>query len=445
MLGRIKKYIRNLPYPMIVNRKTHEYCTTFFDTWKEISMHLHDDQSRVEMGLYVLKKTCEFYLAEWCGLLKVDMDIGVWTPEVWYDAETGEMKETLFDEFEFSEGFSNWVEALESSQPIIIKDVESLKDISPMEYQAYCRLEVRSVIGIPIDRKNTGLFVVKNANRFCEDTDFIRMACSLLMLIFDYEIPEMKSLLQPTFPVATNDIRINILGKIEILTTSGVIREDTISQNRTWKILVYLLSKKRAVKALEMVQELWPDEPGEKSMINIRGAIYRFRQRTAGLTEDYLIISQPNGYCLNPKYHIQTDAEIFEDIIIRAREINAGEDKVELLKSAFSLYRGEVFESQESEPWIMMLKTRYSMLYVDLVNMLLEELANQGEEEELREYAMKSIEIEPGNVTAYYHLISSIKRAGGPIQTNLDMAKKHLTEEEYRTLIESLSDNLIER
>lgn len=439
MLDRIKKYIRDLPYPMIVDRKEYEYCKVFFDTWKDIYAYLEEGQSPLEMGLYILKKICEFYLAEWCGILKVDMDIGVWTPEIWYDSETGEMSETLFDEFEFTDNFSDWVNALESYTPIVLTDIEPLKDTFPVQYQAYCRLEVRSVIGVPIDRNRTGLLVTKNMNRFCDDFDFLRMACSLLMLIFDHELPETNSLLQRSSPVRDEEVRINILGQIEIITASGIIKEDTIRQNRTWKILVYLLSKERAVKAYEMVRELWPDEPEEKCMINIRGAIYRFRQKTAGLTDEYLIVSLPSGYCINPKYHISTDADQLEKAVVQSKRIHDFEARAEILKTAFPLYRGSVFESSESEPWNMMLKARYSMLYVELVNILLDALYRQNDEKGIREYALKSLSIEPGNPTAYYHLISSIKRTGGSIQMNLEMAKKHLTDEEYFNLCQSLS------
>ena len=439
MLEMIKRYIRNLPYPMIVDRKEYEYSKAFFDKWKDIYAHLEEGQSPLEMGLYILKKTCEFYLAEWCGILKVDMDIGVWTPEIWYDSESGGMKDTLVNEFEFTENFSDWVNALENYTPIVLTDIEPLKDTFPMEYQAYCRLEVQSVIGVPIDRNRTGLLVVKNMTRFRNDADFLRMVCSLLMLIFGHELPKTNSLLQRAAPARDDDVRINVLGQIEIITASGVIREDTIRQNRTWKILIYLLSKERAVKAYEMVRDLWPDEPEEKCMINIRGAIYRFRQRTAGLTEEYLIISLPTGYSINPKYHISTDAEQMEEAATQAKKIQDTEARAGILKTAFPLYRGSVFESSESEPWNMMLKTRYSMLYVELVNTLLDALCRQGDERGIREYALMSLAIEPGNPTAYYHLISSIKRTGGSIQRNLEMAKTHLTDEEYFSLYQSLS------
>ena len=441
MLEQIKMYIRNLPYLAIVDRKEHEYCKAFFETWKDISAYLSDRQSALEMGLYIIKKTCEFYLAEWCGLLKVDMDIGVWTPEVWYDRETGAMEETLFDEFEFTDHFPDWVNAMAQHEPVVITDIGELKDKSPLEYQEYCRLEVQSVIGVPIDKEQKGLFVVKNLGRFCDDPDFMIIACSLLMLIFDYGIPETKSLLQSSsLTRSEEEIRINFLGHLEIVTAAGSIREDTVRQNRTWKILIYLLCKERAVKAYEMVQDLWPDEPEEKCMINIRGAIYRFRQRTAGLTDDYLIVSLPAGYCINPKYSIITDAQELEAAVLKAKAIKDRKEKADILKSAFPLYRGSVFESMGNEPWIMTQKARYNMLYVELVNVLLDTLYNQGDEEEIREYALKSLEIEPGNPTAHYHLINSIKRSGGSIQINLKMARKHLTEEEFDNLCKLLSE-----
>ena len=47
-----------------------------------------------------MKAACKFYGADWCGILIADLRSQLWRPEMWYDVETGPMKETLFHEFE---------------------------------------------------------------------------------------------------------------------------------------------------------------------------------------------------------------------------------------------------------------------------------------------------------------------------------------------------------
>ncbi len=41
---------------------------------------------------------CEFYEADWCGIILLDLDISVWRPYWWYDVKCGEMADTAFHE-----------------------------------------------------------------------------------------------------------------------------------------------------------------------------------------------------------------------------------------------------------------------------------------------------------------------------------------------------------
>ena len=58
--------------------------------------------------MLIMRVATEFYDADWCGILDVDMEIGVWTPIWWYDREFGEMAQT-----KMKRGFKTKREALE--------------------------------------------------------------------------------------------------------------------------------------------------------------------------------------------------------------------------------------------------------------------------------------------------------------------------------------------
>lgn len=82
----------------------------------EIERTLHNMQKELntcidprKAAMLIMRVATEFYDADWCGILDVDMEIGVWTPIWWYDTEFGEMAQTKFEEFELSEkyGFYN--------------------------------------------------------------------------------------------------------------------------------------------------------------------------------------------------------------------------------------------------------------------------------------------------------------------------------------------------
>ena len=118
---------------------------------------------------------CEFYEADWCGILLLDLDIGVWRPYWWYDVKRGAMADTAFHEFEFSEEFGRWVTALKAGDPVIIEDVDALRETNPAEYRNYKRLEASSIIGVPFWKRPTGFIVIRNPKRNKVDPNMLRI------------------------------------------------------------------------------------------------------------------------------------------------------------------------------------------------------------------------------------------------------------------------------
>ena len=63
---------------------------------------------RKEVAQQVLKATCQFYDADWCGLIQVDLDLNLWTPFWWFN--TGATDKTMFltEEYESAEFLDRW-------------------------------------------------------------------------------------------------------------------------------------------------------------------------------------------------------------------------------------------------------------------------------------------------------------------------------------------------
>lgn len=59
-----------------------EFALEFVDTLAtlETSLHTSDDPEEISRG--AMKMACDFYQADWCGFLMVDLDLGLWTPYV---------------------------------------------------------------------------------------------------------------------------------------------------------------------------------------------------------------------------------------------------------------------------------------------------------------------------------------------------------------------------
>ena len=62
-----------------------EYCKALEKTLRVLESHLHESDDPVEIAQNTMKTACEFYGADWCGILEVDLDLGIWTPSMWYN------------------------------------------------------------------------------------------------------------------------------------------------------------------------------------------------------------------------------------------------------------------------------------------------------------------------------------------------------------------------
>lgn len=91
---------------------------------------IRDPKERI---MEILKLLCRLYDAEWTGTIRVDLDVGVWTPTYWYHAQNGPMGEMLLQEYEPSKNFTRWVKALHEKQSVFCLDPEDLREEFPAE------------------------------------------------------------------------------------------------------------------------------------------------------------------------------------------------------------------------------------------------------------------------------------------------------------------------
>ncbi len=65
-----------------------------------------------EVAQQVLKATCQFYDADWCGLIQVDLDLNLWTPFWWFNAGATDKTMLLTEEYESAEFLDRWVQTV---------------------------------------------------------------------------------------------------------------------------------------------------------------------------------------------------------------------------------------------------------------------------------------------------------------------------------------------
>ena len=420
-----------------------EYSINLERTLRILETSLHNTDNSEEIAIQTMEAVCEFYDADFCGVLDVDLDVGVWTPEIWYEPKFGAMQPTLFEDYEYIEHFYTWVQALRNGTPIIIPDVEEIKDLYPDEYDGYRRLKAKAVMAIPFWKKPTGFLVVRNMKRYKDKSSLLQMLSFVCSQMWEDKKHEDSAALivKPVEIKSEKDVILNTFGKLEIKTSRGAIDEESLVAARVWKLIIYLLVKGSRVSTQDIITNLWPYEDPEKASANIRASLYRFRQKTAFILDDNIIVSRSNGYMLNPDLNFITDIKQFEDCVEKAKHLTDSENKRKLLEKAFSLYRGRFYASSDSEQWLLATENHYSAMFMNVVKDLLHTLYALQDMPCIRDYASRSIEIEPGNPGAYYWMIvcDNHPLSSTMAKQVLSVAESNLTEEEYSKLIELLT------
>mgnify|MGYP000796912920 CR=1 FL=1 len=115
-----------------------------------------------EVAQQVLKATCQFYDADWCGLIQVDLDLNLWTPFWWFNAGATDKTMLLTEEYESAEFLDRWVQTVRKGIPMVVSDAEATKEAYPAEYNLYQRLGIRSVIAVSLEPRPVALLAVRN-------------------------------------------------------------------------------------------------------------------------------------------------------------------------------------------------------------------------------------------------------------------------------------------
>ena len=138
-----------------------------------------------EVALRVMETACKFYDADWCGLIQVDLDLGLWKP-LWWHNECQEDKTTILtNEFESSEFLDRWVKAVRRGTPMVVSDAEDVKDTYPDEYRLYERLGIKSVLAIPLEPRQIALIAVRNPQRYTHQTSMLKLLAYVLLAAYN--------------------------------------------------------------------------------------------------------------------------------------------------------------------------------------------------------------------------------------------------------------------
>ena len=96
----------------------------------------------------LLSRLLFFYTADRAYVIEFDGNLMVGT--VTYEVYSQEQTDLLNIQYPQESTFSRWIQQIYSNQPMIIPDVEAIKDDSPAEYESLKKQNISSQLAIPI-------------------------------------------------------------------------------------------------------------------------------------------------------------------------------------------------------------------------------------------------------------------------------------------------------
>lgn len=388
----------------------------------------------------------EYYQADWCGMLNADLEIGAWTPVWWVDAKQGFLSPTRIKGFEIPENYSQWVDALKARKPIIIRDIEEIKEAHPDEYKNYLRLHVKRVIGIPTYKGSTGFVLVRNPKRYF----FQLTPLAVIAYVAAVETNDLKLTLANMHHLTSDAIReetdvvISTFGGLRISSYYGTIQESDISIEGIGRIIALLATHRdHAMSPIRMADMLYPDQDIEAAITSIKNHIYHFRKDFSCLfhEESKFITTLENGYTLDPKLHIRTDYEIFDTFYQNARSFDNISRKIMLLKQAVKLYTGDFIPNLSHEIWLHGIRMHYLSTFLTITEKLCQLLFEQKDFTRTHEYAAQGLQHAPSSENMYYWMIRSLqeRHMSEVAGRELKAARSALDDDSYEHLVRSLT------
>jgi len=170
----------------------------------------------------------------------------------------------------------------------------------------------------------------------------------------------------------------------------------------------------------------------------MRKVIFRLHNDLAAYHDIKVIDTRNRMLIFSDDVRITTDADEMEELFNRSKSMQDSEDKIILLKKAFSLYRGRLFVQAEDDigTWLYTYTSHYNQIFVDVTSELLTLLEHRKDYRCIMDFGPQALEIEPGIQTAYYWIIIAADGIGNSVAKEkfLQKAKEELIDEEYEKL-----------
>ena len=211
----------------------------------------------------------------------------------------------------------------------------------------------------------------------------------------------------------SNIIYVSMLGGCSLKYDDNLIDRQTVRSRRIWTLLEYLITNRnKTVTQDELIELLYPGDKSDAPLSALKTLVFRTREvlnRLCYTDSKQIIMLRSGGYMWNPDILMDIDVETFENTVNEASSLDSDKNtQLQLRLKAIALYKGDFLADSALETWVVPISAYYRYLYLNIVNLALEELSEQGRFSEIISIAQNSITIYPYEEHLYYYLILAL-------------------------------------
>lgn len=418
------------------------YLKYFLESLATIEADLRDVEDSLGIINGVLQSACRFYDADRAYILEADWALGTGTNTYEYCAKGVQTQIDVVQQIPM-EVVPHWKNVLLANEPMIIPDVEAIKECYPDEYELLTRQGIHSELAVPFSKRiNTGYIGVDNPRKYGDNPIFLQ----ILQYAIVAELNEIK--LERKIDLANKhvtqhrdkDVFINCFGGLEIVGAKGTLYDDDISE-QCCCLLIYLILNNKYLKPIHQLADiLWPDAQISDPYHDVKNVVYRLKRTLGLISLDDLVIASNGTFVLNPAYEIRTDFERFEDAFHRLAAEQNTEMRSSLYHTAVSLYRGSLLPRFDHTYWVMPKATYYQNLYMRLMKGYIEYKFEISDFALAQKVAVEGLAVDPYDAELMVALIISMCKQGnhGVAKGYYNKIRSELTEEQEKTVLKYL-------
>lgn len=193
-------------------------------------------------------------------------------------------------------------------------------------------------------------------------------------------------------------INISVLGEFKIEYNGNVISDDINRSKKMWNILAFIvINRKNTITQARFIDTLWTEDESNNPVNALKTQLFRTREmlKPLGLKGDSCILSHRGAYSWNPKYLVNIDFEIFENLIQAGNNTGlSGDERIKNYINALALYKGDFIPKLSGEVWTIPISAKLHSLYLSTVKSLCTLLEIKSDYETIISILIKAIEID---------------------------------------------------